>query len=677
MREMNDKVIYLTDNDVDYTKVDVYTRDDRGILQKDEIYWTRKVLPGFIPLSWDYYFYNKCEPDLDNWRLLYYDIECDDTDPSLNFNNKRILCICFIDDKNRRWVVTDDDEEKILRKTEVLFKNYDAVIGFNSENFDFPLLIERGRRYGIDFEQYDWKSGDMYKIFKKFNNINIILSSSSLRSWSLGSLGEAFLGKKKLESRSGAGHLLNIFKTDRKRLTDYCMMDVEITKELGEKFDVMETVKTMSKLSNCPPNLIFYTMNFCTEFLIVKYCLMEPQERQRKIFRVLEKNYNKPGEEYEGALNYIKSPGYYKEVAVLDFHSLYPSLIRTFNFSPETMSELNEDFIKHIGDKSLLDKLALQPRGIVPKISDFLQVERDKYKKAGEKTKEVSIKLINNSIYGYFGSKTGKFKDVQVAGGITGMARLILASVAKQFDAVYGDTDSAFLICPYDKVDKLRKDVNDYVYSLFKDIPNMDKSFVLEMDLDKYFKKLILIEKKKYIGLKSDDKQYGKGIELVKSDYTAFGKKIMQEMVNRILFNDAGISEITKYLMEQKINLLDGKVPNVELLMTQTLSKLPGDYASVPIHVQIANARTKRGQTAYIGQKITYLITGKKNGKITGVDEENMDGAKPDYYYYWKHKIIKSINKVLITVYGNDEGAKLLFMNLESNSKMIQRGLVK
>lgn len=672
---MIDNLLYISDSDAYSNTVRLYYRDSSGVLQIDETSWNRKTLPSFLPLSWDYYFSNNCKLDLDNWRVCYYDIECDDSDPSFNLSKKTILSICFIDDRGKRLVLDDDNEMVLLRKAERIFDAYDAMIGYNSDHFDFPLLIERGNRYGIDFWQYNWKSGDLYTIFKKFNNINIVLSSASLSSWGLDSLGKYFLGTGKVEfERKGSGDILKLYRTNKSKLIEYNMHDVEITKGLAEKFDVINTLKVMSSLSKCPPNLIFYTMNFVTEFVILDFILKEPKILQKELFEILRKNYSKSGEDYVGALNFIKSPGYYKDICVYDFHSLYPSIIRTMNLSFETVDKLPANF--DITDKAIQIKLCEMPKGVVPKIIDRLQTERDNYKKTGEKTKEVSIKLIMNSIYGYFGSKTSKFKNVAIARSITGLGRHILTKISENENSIYGDTDSTFFKVNESSVESTRDELNRFVYSMFSDLPNIDSHYCLELAVDKYFKKLILIEKKKYIGLKSDGKLYGKGIELVKSDFTPVGKRVMQSLVDNLLYSDYSIDDAISMLIDEKNKILTGKYPVEDFLMTQSVSKDPSEYKSIPIHVQVAIDRTKRGNTAYFGQKISYVITGRKNGRIVGVDSENLEGVVPYYEYYWKNKISKSLERILRVVYdGNDKLDYLLFNMKDVKTAGIQNSL--
>lgn len=650
---INSNITYFKDSESVFGNILLYYRD--GFESKViSIPWTRKILPRFLPLSWDYYFYNNIQINSSNFKFCFYDIECSDTESIRDFTNKRIVSIAFEDMEGNRFVFCDDDEETILNNTYTFFSQYDMMIGFYSDEFDFPILVSRGLKYGINFMDWYWKEADLYFIFKKFNNISVVLSASKLTSWSLNSLAKEFLGMAKIDIHrddSSTPVIMNLFNSDRETLKKYNQMDVEITKKLAVKFDIIETLKVMSDETKAPIQSISASMAPAIEFILLSYILNNYKSKAERdeIFKYLEASYYSTPSEYSGANNLISEPGYYKDICVYDFHSMYPSLIRTFNISFETILNLSEYDLNHLSDSIVLNRLISANQGILSRISDSLQAKRDYYKQTGQKTREVSIKLINNSLYGYFGGKNVKFHNTKIASAITFLARDVLNSVFYHFNAVYGDTDSIFVNVPVDEVESVKDKINGFIRDKYK----LSDRFYLEMAVDKYFKKLILISKKKYIGLKLDGSIGGKGSELVRSDFTVYGKEMMTELVEKILLEGQTKSQIFRYLKTKRSEILSGKVSADKLILFQTLTKLPDEYRVKLPHVSVAEQMMKNKEQVYLGMKIRYLIVkNDSSSRITAIsadDEKNYKNI--DYSYYWSNKLFPAIERILRVVY--------------------------
>ena len=658
-------------------KVRIWYRED-GFLKFEDIDWSRKFFPEFVSLDIDWYFVSGAKLDLNNLRILYFDIEVDDRDPSLDFSTKRVLSVVAIDDQNRVYEIVDDDEETILNKVYFLFRNYDLIIGFNSDHFDFPLLIERGKKYNINFEKLSYKFADFYTIAKKFNNINVILSSAQLRSWSLDSLGQHFLGISKVKLEQGirdtrfGGTIYDLFVNDRDKLVEYNRRDVEILKGLCDYFDLIPTLKMMSEVSGCPVQYLVRSIGKAVEFLMYKKIW---EEKRIDMFEVLEEATMELKTPYEGALVLIKKEGYYENIAIYDFSSMYPSIMRTFNLSLETVRKLSEEEYNSLLklDESklhLVRKLVEDSEngkvGFIPSILDELYEKRKKYKASGEKTKEVAVKLIMNSFYGYFGGEDSKFKSVRLASLTTAFARFLISRVFNRFGGIYGDTDSVFLPVREEDIDRMNEEINNYVRSLFEGI--ISKRFFMKMEFKLLFSSLILLDKKRYIGLVSLDEKknrvneiFSKGSELVRSDFTVFGKRLLDELVRKILVEkNLDIKSVFEFLRIKKESLFRGEVPPEDLALTSTLTKLPKDYKTVPVHVK-AVMNSKRFNY-FIGQKISYILIGlDEDGREAAMElqdflESYSKGlVKPDYQLYWERKIFPSIFRILKTVFGEEE----------------------
>ena len=673
---VSDKIIWIQEVKpyLDYSinpKLLIYYRDSKGMLRWELVNYRRKLFDNVVPLWMDYYIYNNVSPDLDKLKVVYFDLECKDTDPSMNLKRKQVLSAVFIDEDNNVFRLCDDDEERLLAQIMAIVKNYDIVIGYNSDFFDFPLLVERGKLYGFKFGRLSYKFGDALNIFKKFNNINVILSTSGLRSFSLDSLGQHFLGLEKIDiygesgvdSRYG-GTIYRLFRHNRDRLMEYNQRDVEILKGLCEKFDMIGTLKMMSEVSGALPQLIIKTMSACIETLLLKQIAAEGLLDDKKLEcynHILRKLVTSRKMEYGGALVLKAKPGLYKNVAVYDFKSLYPSIMRTFNLSIENTYNLG--VIRDV-DVAVLNKILLKELGLIPRILDGLQELRDKYKREKKKTKEVAVKLISNSFYGYFGGAKTLFKCVGLASSVTAIARFLLGYIYKEFGGIYGDTDSIFIpIGSLDRALKMEKIINDKLKEFLVSQFNLKESrYYFIMEFEKFFNSLILVSKKKYIGHltfvdgEQCDKIWGKGIELVRRDYTAFGKYLLDTTVRKILLEGADLPDIVKWLRVERDKLFSGKVKTEDLALVSSVSKMPEEYKADPVHLRVSKKMVSRGQPFFVGQRISYIVTGRDgDGKLDGeeLDYAVKNNVMPNFEIYWSQKCLPPILRILESVYGD------------------------
>ena len=660
-------------------RVKYWTKED-GRLTVHIVPWTRQVLPKFMPLFWDWYFSNEVELCKEQ-NVAYFDLETRDTDPTLDLSKKQVISAVFIDEHDNRYKFTEDDEEMLLWKVYKLFENYDFLVGYNSQNFDFPLLVERGKRYDLNFSQFAWKHGDLFQIMKKFNNINIVLSTSSLASYSLDSLGEAFLGIRKLDiGRKGAGAIWRLFNENRQKLQDYNEQDVVILKKLCEKFDLLPTLRTMSELTRVPMQTISRSIGACVEYVVLDEILKRPEDERKRLYEILERNAIKEKTAYEGALVMIKHEegGLFENLACYDFKALYPNILRTFNVSFETLEGFTENELDNLTDEVHIRALVSKPKGVLASISDRLQEHRDKYKTSGEKTKEVSVKLINNSLYGYFGGQYSILRNVKVASTITRFARYLLTYVSNEFGGYYSDTDSAYIKVAFKDRYKLEKTMNDQLRSHFSYVDY----YTLWFDYNYYFTRWLSLGKKKYIGLKVEKKDddtskakiWGKGIELVRSDFTKYGKRLLTEIIAHILVDKYDLVKMEAFLWAEKKKFFRARVPKEELVLIQTLSKMPEEYKNKGAHVKVAEKMFKSGETPFLGQKIAYIITGRDSKKkLVG---DFVETGTPDYGIYWKQKIFPTIERVVECAYKNDKRLPTILSSLKSLELASQKSLL-
>lgn len=145
----------------------------------------------------------------------------------------------------------------------------------------------------------------------------------------------------------------------------------------------------------------------------------------------------------EGAFVIEPMKGFYSDVFVLDFKSLYPSIIMTFNIDPFTISKAGPIVAPNQAS-------FLRQTGILPELIKKLYVERDLAKEAKDKNKSYALKITMNSFYGAMASPRSRYYSKSVGEAITSFGREIIKKAkqfieTKDYDVIYGDTDSIFV----------------------------------------------------------------------------------------------------------------------------------------------------------------------------------------------------------------------------------------
>ena len=138
-------------------------------------------------------------------------------------------------------------------------------------------------------------------------------------------------------------------------------------------------------------------------------------------------------------------PGMFTDVALFDFKSLYPSLIRTFQLDPLAHALAGEDAIEAPGGARFAREGA-----ILPGVIERFMARRAAAKARGDRHADQAIKIMMNALFGVLGAASCRFFDPAIANAITGFGQEILHRTRDAFEAagvpvIYGDTDSVFV----------------------------------------------------------------------------------------------------------------------------------------------------------------------------------------------------------------------------------------
>ncbi|VDP01660.1 unnamed protein product [Soboliphyme baturini] len=328
---------------------------------------------------------------------------------------------------------------------------------------------------------------------------------------------------------------------------------------------------------------------------------------------------------YSGGLVLEPKRGLYDRIILLlDFNSLYPSIIQEFNICFTTVplqngvdtSTENENEIPDISSVSKdlgilpveIHKL-VQSRKQVKSLMNGKNVPADVMQQYN--IRQQALKITANSIYGCLGFTASRFYAKSLAALITSKGREILIDTRTLveklgYDVIYGDTDSIMI------------NSNQYHFEVALDLGRKIKQEVnkryklLELDIDGIYKKLLLLKKKKYAGLAASrlpdgtwvERKEVKGLDIVRRDCYVLDLIMSEQPLDDI------VNKIHAYLTQLAVDIKENRLPLEKYEIYKQLTRRPQDYAdskSQP-HVVVALRMNSRGHHFQAGDIVKYII---------------------------------------------------------------------
>ncbi|KAJ8068198.1 hypothetical protein OCU04_003768 [Sclerotinia nivalis] len=390
----------------------------------------------------------------------------------------------------------------------------------------------------------------------------------------------------------------------------------------------------------------------------------------------------KKKDKYKGGLVFEPEKGLYdKFVLVMDFNSLYPSIIQEFNICFTTVDRLNlsddEDRVPEVPTD--------QEQGILPKLIATLVSRRRQVKSlmkdkhatseqlATWDIKQLALKLTANSMYGCLGYTKSRFYARPLAVLTTYKGREILRSTkdlaeSKSLQVIYGDTDSVMINANVDNIQDALAVGNDFKKSV------NDRYKLLEIDIDNVFRRILLQAKKKYAAInlvqvdgKFVDKMEVKGLDMKRREYCNLSKEVSSQLLNEILSGDdaeAVITRIHDYLREISTKMREGNVPVQKYIIYTKLGKAPKDYPNADNmpQVQVALRELAKGKQVRKDDVIAYIVTGEgktsenaAKRSFTPQDVMKRDSdLKPDVEWYLYKQIFPPVERLCANISGTD-----------------------
>ncbi len=467
----------------------------------------------------------------------------------------------------------------------------------------------------------------------------------TFESFSLENVSREFLGLGKLitPEQDKVGEINRLFRDNKPELADYNLRDCTLVNDILDKADLVSFAVARATLTGLAlDRLAGATAAFDNLYLPLLH-------REGHVAHDVDSG--NAGVASPGGHVMESVPGLYKNVLVLDFKSLYPSIIRTFLVDPLALAVAAEHPDPVPG---FLGAQFHRERHILPELIRSLWDARDQAKSVGDKPLSTAIKIIMNSFYGVLGTTACRFYDPKLASSITRRGHEIITGSRDVVEAVgyrviYGDTDSVFVLIG-DAVTAAQADAIGA--ELARDIDthwreHLDNEYgirsCLEVEYETRYARFFMPtvrglstgSKKRYAGTVEREGREAelviKGLEAVRTDWTPLARRFQRELFERV-FTDEPVEE---YVLSVRDALMSGRCDD-ELIYRKRLRRGLSDYQrNVPPHVQAARKLRKPGNT------VRYLIT------TAGPEPVEAVVSPIDYEHYLEKQLAPAADGIL------------------------------
>ncbi|MBP5967556.1 MULTISPECIES: DNA polymerase II [Pseudomonas] len=555
-----------------------------------------------------------------------------------------------------------DSRTVILKKLNDWFALHDpdAIIGWNVVQFDLRILHEHARRLGVPLkigrggEEMQWREhGSRNHYFASAAGRLIIDGIESLRSatwsfpsFSLENVAQTLLGEGKAIDNpyQRMDEINRMFAEDKPALAKYNLKDCELVTRIFAKTELLTFLLERASVTGLPADRSGGSVAAFT------HLYMPLMHRQGFVAPNLGTN---PPQASPGGFVMDSQPGLYESVLVLDYKSLYPSIIRTFLIDPVGLIE----GLQHPDDADSVPGFRgarfSRTRHCLPSIVSRVAEGRETAKREHNAPLSQALKIIMNAFYGVLGSSGCRFFDTRLASSITLRGHEIMLRTRKLIEeqghaVIYGDTDSTFVWLRRAHGQEeaatighiLVKHVNDWWREHVREEYGLESA--LELQFEIHYKRFLMPtirgaeegSKKRYAGLvtRADgtDEMVYKGLETVRTDWSLLARQFQQELYERIFQRKPYKDYVRDYVRKTLAGEFDDR-----LVYRKRLRRTLDDYErNVPPHVRAArladeyNTQHGRPRQYQNGGWISYVIT------LAGPEPLEVRRSTIDYDHY-------------------------------------------
>ena len=543
----------------------------------------------------------------------------------------------------------------------------DLLVGWNVVDFDLDYLAKLAKRVRLPFSMGRGRTSaevleprsEMQPRVARVPGRVVLDGIATLRSatmhfesYALGDVAHEMLGRGKDIQKTGDSveEIRRMAREDPLALARYNLEDCQLVLEIFEKARLVEFAVERERLTGLAMDRQGGSVAAFDQLYL---------PRLHRAGYVAPSVGDKLGEPTSpGGYVMDSIPGLYRNVIVLDFKSLYPSIIRTFLVDPLGLMKPGDDKVEGFDGGSFA-----RDGHILPELIRSLWEARDQAKKEENAALSQAIKIMMNSFYGVLGTPGCRFFDHRLVSSITKRGHEILKSTRTFLErrglrVIYGDTDSVFVLL--DAEESLRKcaeighelasDLTDYFESeLFR---RYRIESHLELQYETHFARFFMPTmrgseegtKKRYAGLvvenDGDKRVVFKGLEAVRTDWTPLARTFQRELFRLVLSEEPHHDYILKTAQDLAAGRLDE-----QLVYKKRIRRPLSEYIkNVPPHIQAA----RKGPPP--GRSIEYVIT------INGPEPISARQSPLDYDHYLERQLAPTAESLLLHLH-EDFGA--------------------
>ena len=563
-----------------------------------------------------------------------------------------------------------DSEIGLLQAVFEALREYPLIFTFNGDEFDLPYLYNRARnRFGFEKNEIPIEVGrrvcgirygihiDLYKFF--FNrSIQIYAFSNRYRDITLDEIGTALLDMPKIEFTKPLAEL------SYTELAEYNLRDSEITLKLTTFNDnlVMKLILAMSRISHMTMEDVSrqgvsrWIRNFLYHEHRQRNMLIPNAEDILALKGGTSTTAIIKGKKYKGAIVVDPVPGVHFNVAVMDFASLYPSIIKVYNIGYQTLL-CNHEECKSNKVPETSHWICTKNKALESLLIGSLRDLRVKWYKQKAKDKTLpedlrswynvipsALKVILNASYGVFGSPAFGLYCPPVAEATAAIGRHVITQTIEKarslnIEVLYGDTDSLFLKNPSPEQIEIMADWSK-------------KTMGMELEVEKFYRYAVFSSRKKnYLGILRDGGVDVKGMTGKKRHIPPYIKKAFYALEERLEqvqspaeFEEAK-KEIKQIIRDRYLRLKQrrwGETPE-ELAFHVVLGKPLESYTkTTPQHVKAARLLKDMGYDMKVGDLISFVKV-TKEPRVKPVQIASNSEVDVDKYVAYLHSTFDQI----------------------------------
>lgn len=464
----------------------------------------------------------------------------------------------------------------------------------------------------------------------------------AFESFSLDNVAHELLGEGKLitSAQDKVAEINRLFADDKAALADYNFRDCSLVNDIFEKAGLVGFALERSNLTGLAVDRLGGAVAALDNLYLPRL--------HRRGFVARDIGYTDEGLGSPGGYVLDSQPGLFQNVLVLDFKSLYPSIIRTFKIDPLGLYQQGHNPIP-----GFLEAAFSRDEHILPELIEELWHARDKAKAQSNAALSQAIKIIMNSFYGVLGSSGCRFHSAQLASSITRRGHDIITRSQALIESfgypvIYGDTDSLFVHLgdthssesANDIGKRLMHDLNRWWTKTLRDELDIDSH--LEVEFETHYERFFMPtvrgmptgSKKRYAGLVARGNKTElvvKGLEAARTDWTPLARNFQRALFERVFHNQP----VDDYILEMAAALERGDLDQ-QLVYTKRLRRRVDDYIkNVPPHVQAARKLDRPGN------RVSYVIT------LNGPEPIEHLKSRPDYDHYREKQLAPAADGIL------------------------------